>query len=155
MNASRLISVIGAGSCDASISAIAYDVGRLLAECGFGVVCGGLGGVMSAACQGCYEAGGMTVGLLPGPSVGDANPFVHVAMPTGLGEARNALVVRAGEAVIAIGGEYGTLSEIGFALKIGKRVVGIGTWELARGGSVDGGIVVANSAEEAVRLVVS
>ena len=110
---------------------------------------------MTASCQGCQEAGGMTVGILPGLSIDDANPYVRVAVPTGLGAARNTLVVRAGEAVIAVGGEYGTLSEIGFALKIGKRVVGIGTWELMRGGRADEGILVASSTEEAVRIAIS
>ena len=96
------------------------------------VVCGGLSGVMEAACRGAHEAGGTTVGILPGADRSAANPWVDVAVPTGLGEARNALVVRAADAVLAVGGEYGTLSEIAFALKAGKPVVGVGTWELGR-----------------------
>jgi len=105
-------------------------VGRLLAERGAVLVCGGLGGTMEAACRGAKQAGGTTVGLLPGGSRSEANRFVDVAIPTGLGEARNALVVRAADAVVAVGGGYGTLSEIALALRAGKRVVGLGTWEI-------------------------
>jgi uncharacterized protein (TIGR00725 family) len=94
------------------------------------VVCGGLGGVMEAACRGAKEAGGQTVGILPGSDRAAANEFVDVAIPTGLGEARNALVVRAADALIAVGGGYGTLSEIALALKAGKRVVGVDSWEI-------------------------
>ena len=105
-------------------------MGRLLAERGAVLVCGGLGGTMEAACRGAKQAGGTTVGLLPGGSRSEANRFVDVAIPTGLGEARNALVVRAADAVVAVGGGYGTLSEIALALRAGKRVVGLGTWEI-------------------------
>jgi uncharacterized protein (TIGR00725 family) len=118
-------------------------VGRLLAERGAMVVCGGLGGTMEAACRGARAAGGTTLGLLPGLDRSDANPFVSVAVPTGLGEARNALVVRAADAVIALGGGYGTLSEIALALKAGKRVVGVGTWRID-------GVVAVDDAEAAV-----
>lgn len=113
-------------------------MGRLLAERGAVVVCGGLGGTMEAACRGAKQAGGTTVGLLPGGSRSDANPFVDVAIPTGLGEARNALVVRAADVVVAVGGGYGTLSEIALALKAGKRVVGLGSWEIDGVVAVDG-----------------
>jgi uncharacterized protein (TIGR00725 family) len=118
-------------------------VGRLLAERGAMVVCGGLGGTMEAACRGARAAGGTTLGLLPGLDRSAANPFVSVAVPTGLGEARNALVVRAADAVIALGGGYGTLSEIALALKAGKRVVGLGTWEIE-------GVLAVEDAEAAV-----
>lgn len=101
---------------------------------------------MEAACRGAKEAGGMTVGILPGTDRADANPYVDVAIPTGLGEARNALVVRAADAVIAIGIGYGTLSEIALALKAGKRVVGLGTWEVE-------GVEAADSPEAAVATV--
>jgi uncharacterized protein (TIGR00725 family) len=110
------------------------------------VVCGGLGGVMEAACRGAKGAGGTTIGILPGVDRSAANPFVDVAIPTGLGEARNALVVRAADALIAVGGGYGTLSEIAFALKAGKRVAGIGTWEID-------GVERADSPEAAVEAV--
>jgi uncharacterized protein (TIGR00725 family) len=124
-------------------------VGRLLAEAGAVVVCGGLGGVMEAACRGARSAGGLTLGILPGRDRREANAFVEVAVPTGLGEARNALVVRAADVVVAVGGAYGTLSEIAFALKGGTPVVGLRTWELARGGEPDAGIRQASSAAEA------
>lgn len=129
----------------------AEEVGRLLAEGGAVVVCGGLGGVMEAACRGARSAGGLTLGILPGKDRRAANPYVEVAVPTGLGEVRNALVVRAADAVVAVGGAYGTLSEIALALKAGTPVVGIGTWELTRGGTPDGGILDASSAAEAAR----
>jgi uncharacterized protein (TIGR00725 family) len=105
-------------------------VGRALGERGVALVCGGLGGVMEAACRGAKGAGGATIGILPGSDRAAANGFVDVAIPTGLGEARNALVVRAADAVIAVGGGYGTLSEIALALKAGKRVVGLDTWDI-------------------------
>ncbi len=118
-------------------------MGRLLAERGAMVVCGGLGGTMEAACRGARAAGGTTLGLLPGLDRSAANEFVSVAVPTGLGEARNGLVVRAADAVIALGGGYGTLSEIALALKAGKRVVGLETWEIE-------GVLAVEDAEAAV-----
>ena len=126
------VAVVGAGDVpEGSPAAVAAEaVGRGLAEAGVVVVCGGLGGVMAAACRGASAAGGTTVGLLPGSSRDDANPWVGVALPTGLGEARNVLVVRAAGALVAVGGGYGTLSEIALALKAGKRVVGLGSWNI-------------------------
>jgi uncharacterized protein (TIGR00725 family) len=121
-------------------------VGRELASRGVVLVCGGLGGVMEAACMGAKEGGGTTIGILPGTDRAAANPFVDFAIPTGLGEARNALVVRAADALIAVGGAYGTLSEIAFALKAGKPVAGLGTWD------VDG-VIVVDSPEAAVESV--
>jgi hypothetical protein len=146
----KFISVIGAGICDAATYALAEEVGRELGQRGATVVCGGLGGVMEAVCRGAKGAGGRTVGILPGTSARDANPFVDVPIVTGLGQARNAIVVRSGRAVIAIGGEYGTLSEIAFALKFGIPVVGLATWQLAREGKLVPAIVEAASAKEAV-----
>ena len=143
------IAVIGAGTCDETEAALAEEVGRLLGRAGALVVCGGLGGVMEGACRGAKAAGGATLGLLPGLDRADANTWVDIAVPTGLGEARNVLVVRIADAVIAIGGEFGTLSEIGFALKTGKPVVGLGTWDLPRRPDA---IVRASSAAEAVSL---
>jgi uncharacterized protein (TIGR00725 family) len=105
-------------------------VGRELAARGAVLVCGGLGGVMEAACRGAKDAGGRTVGILPGTDRAAANPFVDIAIPTGLGEARNALVVGAADGLIAVGGGYGTLSEIALALKAGKRVVGLDSWDI-------------------------
>jgi uncharacterized protein (TIGR00725 family) len=147
------VAVVGASDVlDGSPEAEAAEaVGRALAEAGAVVVCGGLGGVMAAACRGATAAGGTTVGILPGTSRVDANPWVTVALTTGLGEARNALVVRAVDVLVAVGGGYGTLSEIGLALRTGTPVVGLGTWQLARGGEPDTGIERASSADEAVR----
>jgi uncharacterized protein (TIGR00725 family) len=121
----------------------AEECGRLLAEGGAVIVCGGRGGVMEAVCRGAKSAGGTTVGLLPGRDRAEANAHVDIAIPTGLGKARNLLVSRAGDAMIAIGGAYGTLSEIAFALDAGRTVLGLGTW------AVDG-VREAGSPEEAV-----
>jgi uncharacterized protein (TIGR00725 family) len=126
------IAVIGPGRASEAEAADAEAVGRALATGGAVVVCGGLGGVMEAACRGAKAAGGTTVGILPGPDRAAANAWVDVAVATGLGEARNALVVRAADALVAVGGEYGTLSEIALALKAAKPVVGLGTWALDR-----------------------
>ena len=121
---------MGAGFASPQQTDAAEAVGRALAEAGAVVICGGLGGVMEAACRGAKEAGGTTVGILPGHDRSAANPYVDVAIATGFGEARNALVVRAADALIAVGGEYGTLSEIALAVKAGKPVVGLGSWDL-------------------------
>jgi len=143
--------VIGPGEAAADELETAEELGRLIAEAGAALVCGGRGGVMEAACRGARSAGGLTVGILPGRDRREANPYVEVAIPTGLGEARNALVVRSADAVVAVGGAYGTLSEIAFALRAGTPVVGIRTWELSRGGQPDSGVVRADSAAEAAR----
>ncbi|MEA2403232.1 MAG: hypothetical protein QOK00_3635 [Thermoleophilaceae bacterium] len=134
------MAVVGPGD---EPTAAAADVGRLVAERGAVLVCGGLGGAMEAACRGAKQAEGVTVGILPGSDRSDANPYVDVALPTGLGEARNALVVRAADVVIATGGGYGTLSEIALALKAGKRVIGLDTWDIE-------GVERASDAEAAV-----
>ena len=128
---------------------IAEAVGRGLARRGAIVVCGGLGGVMEAACRGAKAEGGTTVGILPGLDRDDANPFVDIALPTGLGEARNALVVRAADALVAVAGEFGTLSEIALALRLGTPVVGVRTWELARAGRPVEAIVRVDDPDEA------
>jgi hypothetical protein len=153
--AARLhLAVVGSGDATAAQRRQAEQVGRAVAEAGAVVVCGGLGGVMEAACKGAKAAGGLTVGILPGPLRSAANPYVDVALPTGLGEARNVLVVRAADAVVAVGGEYGTLSEIALALQAGTPVVGLGTWDLARGGRPDRAVRHADSALEAVTMAV-
>jgi uncharacterized protein (TIGR00725 family) len=126
------VAVVGSGEARPKETEAAEAVGRGLAQGGAVVVSGGLGGVMEAACRGAKEGGGTTVGILPGLDRSAANPYVDVAIATGLGEARNALVVRAADALIAVAGGYGTLSEIALALKAGKPVVGIGTWDLGR-----------------------
>src|SRR5881392_4400046 len=146
------VAVVGPGEAEPDEIAAAERVGAELARRGAVVVCGGLGGVMEAACRGAKEAGGSTLGILAGFDGGDANPYVDMAVPTGLGEARNALVVRAADALIAVGGAWGTLSEIALALRAGKRVVGVDTWELSRGGSLAPGIIAAADPAEAVGL---
>ena len=143
--------MIGPGEAAGDELETAEELGRLIAEAGAALVCGGRGGVMEAACRGARSAGGLTVGILPGRDRREANPYVEVAIPTGLGEARNPLVVRSADAVVAVGGAYGTLSEIAFALKAGTPVVGIHSWELSRGGQPDSGVVRADSAAEAAR----
>lgn len=142
----KTIGVIGAGKANEELLKIAEEVGRLLAKQGIIVVTGGLGGVMEAACKGAYFEGGITVGILPTLRKEDANPYVKVPIPTGLGEMRNALIVRASDALIAIGGEYGTLSEIAFALKTGKKVIGIKTWNI-------NGVIEAKDAQEAIDIL--
>jgi uncharacterized protein (TIGR00725 family) len=126
-----LVAVIGAAVCSPAQAEAAETVGRVLAEGGATILCGGRGGVMEAACRGAHSVGGLTVGILPGDDPGAANPYVDIAIATGLGEARNAIVARTAQAVVAIGGRYGTLSEIAFALKRGLPVVGMNTWKLA------------------------
>lgn len=144
------ISVIGASDASTEAEALAEEVGRGLAKSGAVLACGGLGGVMAAACRGAKSAGGTTIGILPGSDPGAANPWVDIPIPTGLGYARNTIVVKTGAAVIAVCGAFGTLSEIGHALADGKTVVGLGTWELSREGGVDRSVVRADSAEDAV-----
>jgi uncharacterized protein (TIGR00725 family) len=154
--AGPFVAVVGAGTAANTTDASAESVGRLLAEAGAVVVCGGLGGVMAAACRGAAKAGGLTVGILPGDDRSPANQWVNVVIPTGLGELRNGLVVRTAEALIAVGGEYGTLSEIALALKLGRPVVGLHTWELCRpDGRLDQGIVVASDPRDAVDRALS
>lgn len=150
------IAVIGGSEAPASALALADQVGVALATAGAIVVCGGLGGVMAAACRGARSVGGLTVGLLPGSDPSAANPWVEIVIPTGLGEARNALVIGCAAAVIAVDGEYGTLSEIALALHADIPVIGIGTWSLIRpGGRSDGGIVPANDPAEAAAMAVA
>jgi hypothetical protein len=150
-----IIAVIGAGRCSGEMAQTAKDVGRELGKRGLSLVCGGLGGVMEAACQGAKETGGQTIGILPGPSRQDANPYVDIPIVTGLGEARNIIVVRSAQAVIAVDGEYGTLSEIAYALKLGIPVVGLDTWQLSRGGHEAGDIVLAYTPAEAVEKAIA
>ncbi|MBI4591475.1 MAG: TIGR00725 family protein [Candidatus Rokubacteria bacterium] len=136
--------MVGAGECPPPVAELATAVGRAVARAGAVLVCGGLGGVMQAAARGAREAGGLTIGVLPGPSHRDANPFVDVAIVTDLGHARNAVVVRSSHALIALPGEYGTLSEVALALKVGIPVVGLKAWTHLEG------VVSAEAPEEAV-----
>jgi uncharacterized protein (TIGR00725 family) len=141
------IAVIGGSRAGRQALDTALEVGRLIARSGAIVVCGGLGGVMEAASRGAREEGGLVIGILPGASGADANPWVDVPVATGLGYTRNSLVVMNADAVIAVDGEYGTLSEIAYGLIHGKKVVGLGTWDVM-------GVVAAATAEEAVRLAI-
>jgi uncharacterized protein (TIGR00725 family) len=124
------VAVIGGANASGEDRSRAEAIGAALARAGATVVCGGLGGVMEAACRGARAAGGLTVGILPGNDRAAANPWVDVVIPTGLGETRNALVVEAADVIVAVGGEYGTLSEIALALRAGKPVIGVATWTL-------------------------
>jgi uncharacterized protein (TIGR00725 family) len=148
----RYVAVVGSGDATEEETALALRVVAAVANSGAVLVCGGLGGVMEAACRGAKEAGGTTVGILPGHDRLAANNHVDIAIATGLGEMRNAIVVGCADAVVAVGGEYGTLSEIALALRAGKPVVGLGTWELRRHGLAKEGVVEADDPEEAVRL---
>ena len=132
---------------------MAEDVGRELARRGVTVACGGLTGIMEAVCRGAKSAGGVTIGILPGRAAADANNYVDIPIVTNMGYSRNAIVVYTGRAIIAVGGAYGTLSEIGYALGEGIPVVGLKTWELSRNGDgqlVDGAIIAASDPVDAV-----
>jgi uncharacterized protein (TIGR00725 family) len=141
---------VGGSDAGPDVVAVAETLGRELARRGAVVVCGGLGGVMEAVCRGARAGGGRTIGILPGDDRSEANAYVDVAVATGMGEGRNLLVVRTADAVIAVDGEFGTLSEIALALRLGKPVVGIDTWELRREGLLDDPIVRVSTPAEAV-----
>jgi uncharacterized protein (TIGR00725 family) len=154
-----IVAVIGDGSCSAETANLAEEVGRLVARNKAALVCGGLGGVMEAACRGAKSVGGLTIGVLPGRSRRDVNPYVDVPIVTGLGEARNVIVVSSGQSVIAIRGGFGTLSEIAHALKLGIPVVGLDSWQLSREGwgEVQGMIPAtdpADAVEKALALAI-
>jgi len=129
-----LIGVIGGSTPTPDEAAAAEAVGCGVAEAGAVLICGGRGGVMEAACRGAKGAGGLTIGVLPGISRGQANAYVDIPVVTGIGEARNAIIARTADVVIAIGGSYGTLSEIAYAVGFDKPVVGLGTWTMERVG---------------------
>jgi uncharacterized protein (TIGR00725 family) len=140
-----IVGVIGAGSCDGRIRDLAYRVGKGIAEAGHALVCGGLGGVMEAACHGAHDAGGTTIGILPGDSPGSANRYVDFPIATGIGVARNVIIVRSSRVLIAISGGPGTLSEIAFALQLGVPVVSLESH------TPSPDITVANDPDDAVR----
>ncbi len=150
-----MVAVFGTGNPSREEYNLAAEVGRLLAKRGVGVVCGGLYGIMEAACMGAKEAGGLTVGILRTYSRTAANPYVDVAIPTGLGDGRNVLVATAGEAAIAVGGRLGTLSEIAIALKHNIPVVGLRTWKLDRDTLFDRMLPQVRTAEEAVEMALA
>lgn len=148
MNAQRYVGVVGPGEATPEQRLTARRVGGLLAGRRAVVVTGGLGGVMAAASRGAIEAGGTTLGLLPGDDREEGNPYLTVSLPTGLGEMRNALLVRTCDAVVAVGGSWGTMSEIALAVRIGVPVVSIGGWRMPAGGVLD-----VESPEEAVECL--
>jgi len=150
-----VIAVIGDSSCSPEEAKLAETVGELLAQQHVTVMCGGLGGVMEAVCRGAKSKGGLTVGILPGQDPCTANPWVDIPVITGIGEARNVAVVKSAQAVIAVGGRYGTLSEIAYALNSGIPVIGLNTWSLSRNGREDDSIVRVRTAAEAVNKAVS
>jgi uncharacterized protein (TIGR00725 family) len=125
------IGVIGAGTCSKKIYSLAYDVGKYIAKAGAILVCGGLGGVMEGAAKGAKENKGVTVGILPGVDKAEANPYIDIPIVTGISEARNLIVIRSSDAIIALPGQFGTLSELAFCLKMEKPVVGLTTWEIS------------------------
>ena len=141
-----IIAVIGGRRSDKSLLKEAEEVGQLIAQKGLTLVCGGLRGVMEAASRGAKSEGGLTVGILPQNDSREANPFIDIPIVTGLGIARNVIIARTADALIAVGGEYGTLSEIAFALQMGKPVAGIKTWDIK-------GVISAGNAAEAVNKV--
>ena len=143
------IGVIGSGYCSKEIESIAEDVGREIAKRGAILLCGGLLGVMEAAARGAKMEGGITVGILPGFKKDEANKYIDIKIPTGLSEARNIIIVRASDALISISGGYGTLSEIAFALKLRKPVIGIKTWEVSKD------LIIAKDPKEAVNMAIS
>jgi len=144
------VSVIGGSDSSEEETRLAEEVGRELARRGVTLICGGLSGVMEAACRGAVSQGGTTIGILPGNDRHEANSYVNIPIVTGMGYARNAIVAKSAQAVIAIGGSYGTLSEIAYALQSDVPVIGLGTWSLSRAGMEDKSIVAAHSPAEAV-----
>jgi len=155
INKKRFIAVVGSRQPSAQETRLAEEVGSELARKGAILVCGGLGGVMEAACKGTQSEGGVTVGILPGENRQAANPYVQIPIVTGMGYARNVAVVKSAQAVIAIGGNYGTLSEIAHALQSGIPVIGLNTWSLSRNGQLDNSIILAQSPAEAVDKALS
>lgn len=128
----KIVGVIGSSKADPDILALAEEVGSEIAKRGAAVVCGGLTGVMEAVCKGARKEGGLTIGIIPSDSRNDANPYVQIPIVTGMGMGRNVMLVKTADVVIAVGGEFGTLSEIAHALKLGKTVIGLRTWKLER-----------------------
>ena len=139
-----MVGVIGAGTTTSAGYEAARQVGYLIARAGAVLVCGGLGGVMEAACRGACEAGGQTLGLLPGPEAAQANPWVTLVVPTNLGHARNVIIAHTAQVLIAVEGEFGTLSEMAIGLKLGKPVVALGSWPGLPG------VIYTNTPAEAV-----
>ncbi len=145
MKTKKIIGVIGGSDVELKYLEYAYEVGKLITKKGAILLCGGLGGVMQAACKGASDAGGITIGVLPSDDIRTANEYVSIPIATGIGTARNKIIINTGEAFIAISGMYGTLAEIAYALDAGKRVVGLGSWDIE-------GVVYAKTPQQAVDL---
>lgn len=141
-----LVAVIGGRDCSEKVEEMAIKLGEFLAKVGVIIINGGLNGIMEAVSKGAEGSGGITIGILSSGDKNDANPYISIPLATGLGEARNAVIASSADILIALPGEYGTLSEIAFALRLGKPVVGIGSWDIK-------GMIQVNSAEEAVEKV--
>jgi len=150
----KFIAVCGGYPCSAEEAQLAEEVGRRLARLGAALICGGEGGVMEAACKGAQAEGGITIGVLPGDSRRTANPYVLIPIVTGIGSARNIIIIKSAHAVIAIGGGYGTLSEISFALKNNIPVIGLKTWGISRNNQPDNSIILAEDPAAAVDLAI-
>ncbi|MFZ0391120.1 MAG: TIGR00725 family protein, partial [Calditrichia bacterium] len=148
-NTLPLIAVVGGNTCSNEVYETAREIGKRIAGAGAVLICGGLGGVMEAACKGAQDAGGLTIGILPGEIAGEANPYVTIAVPTGMGVGRNIIIVRSAAAVIAVDGKYGTLSEIAYALQLGKKVIAVQPWVAVPG------IETVQTPKEAVESAVS
>ena len=151
----KLIAVIGGSESSSEETRLAAEVGRELARRGAILICGGLTGVMEAACRGAASEGGLTIGILPGDNPDSANSYVCIPIVTGAGYARNMAVVKSAQAVIAIGGSYGTLTEIAYALQSDIPVIGLNTWSISRSGQVDDSIIVAENPARAVDIALS
>lgn len=145
-----IIGVIGGSEVSEDVYKLAEEVGREIARRKVALVCGGMQGVMEAACKGAIEEKGLTIGILPGDNREQANPYVQIPIVTGVGYARNVAVVKSSHAVIAIDGSYGTLTEIGYALQAGVPVIGLGTWSLSIDDKADDKIIIAKNAKDAV-----
>ncbi|GAB4543070.1 MAG: TIGR00725 family protein [Thermodesulfovibrionia bacterium] len=143
----QIIGVIGGRRVKRELLITAEAVGRMIAERGLILICGGLTGVMEAVSKGAKEAGGITIGILPQDTKDEANPYIDIPIATGFGIGRNVIIVRTADVVIAIGGEYGTLSEIAFALQLGKPVIGIDTWDIK-------GLIRAVDANDAINKMI-
>ncbi len=151
-----IVGVIGGSQSDTKNLEIAYTIGKLIAQNNWILICGGLTGVMEYACKGAYEAGGITVGILPGNNKNSANQYVKIPVATGIGLARNYIIINTADVLIAIDGRYGTLNEISAALNLGKRVISINSWKLKNAGDIDESLFFeVQTPEQAIDLIKS
>jgi len=152
----KIIGVIGSSQAEGELLTLAEEVGAEIAKRGAAIVCGGLTGVMEAVCRGARREGGLTIGIIPSDNKKDANPYVQIPIVTGMGMGRNVMLVKTADVVIAVGGEFGTLSEIAHALKLGKTVIGLRSWKLekARTGPIPN-LIEVDSPKKAVDLALN